>query len=191
MVAREPAHRKVRRRQGPSPRRRCGWLASLLLCSFVIACGERRPAPTVGQPVPDFAVPSLDGTTVQLSDYRGHVVVVNFWATWCPPCVDEMPSLERLQKALGPKGLKILALSVDHSREDILQFKQEHALSLDILHDEGARVARSYQTFKYPETYIVDPSGILVAKVIGPRDWIAPRVIRELVELLKEDPALS
>jgi len=158
---------------------------TLLLVAALAACSEPPPVPTIGQPVPDVVLPDLEGRTVSLSDFRGEVVVLNFWATWCPPCVEEMPSLQKLQQALGDKGLRVLAASVDESLEDVERFRQEYQLSLPILHDRGGKIAHRFSTFKYPETYIVDRDGRLVAKVIGPRDWIAPIVIHDFVELLR------
>ncbi len=162
-------------------------VAALATLALLSACGERIAIPTVGQPVPEVALPDLEGKTVNLSDFRGEVVLLNFWATWCPPCVDEMPSLQKLQKALGEKGLNILAISVDEKLEDIERFRDEFQLDLPILRDSGAKVAHSFATFKFPETYIVGRDGRLMGKVIGPRDWIAPLVIRDFVELLRDD----
>ena len=167
------------------------WRQALLLVAALVslaplsACGEPVVIPTVGQPVPEVTLPDLEGKTVSLADFRGEVVLLNFWATWCPPCVDEMPSLQKLQKALGEKGLNILAISVDENREDIERFRDEFQLDLPILLDSGAKVAHSFATFKFPETYIVGRDGTLVGKVIGPKDWIAPLVIHDFVELLR------
>jgi thiol-disulfide isomerase/thioredoxin len=127
----------------------------------------------------------LEGRIVRLSDFRGEVVVLNFWATWCPPCVDEMPSLEKLHRALGSKGLRVVAVSVDQSLDDIEHFRDKYELTFLILHDDGAKVSHAFFTFKYPETYILDREGILISKVIGPRDWVAPTVIRDLVALVR------
>jgi peroxiredoxin len=154
---------------------------------LLAACLGPPPAPTVGQPCPDFTLPDLRGTPFRLSDHRGKVVLINFWATWCPPCVEEMPSLERLHRALEEKGLVVLAPSVDDSVEAIEAFREEHGLSFTVLHDRGADVSHAYQTFKYPETYVVDRNGILRWKFIGPRDWIAPDLMLDLVDLIKED----
>ena len=84
------------------------WLiATLALLAQLSACGEPVAIPTFGQPVAEIALPDLEGKTVRLSDFRGEVVLVNFWATWCPPCVEEMPSLQKLQEVLGDKGLRV------------------------------------------------------------------------------------
>ena len=85
-----------------------------------------------------------------LDDLRGKVVVLNYWATWCPPCIEEMPSLEKLHEALASKGLAVVAVSVDERFSDIKRFVDERNLTFTILHDEGMKVSRSYQTFKYP-----------------------------------------
>jgi peroxiredoxin len=155
---------------------------------FLLACSgsDGRRTPVVGEPIPNFDLPDLQGETVRLSDHRGEVLLINFWASWCAPCVEEMPSLERLHRALEPKGLRIVAVSVDDDRAVIERFREEHDLSFLILHDEGASVSHTFETFKYPETYIVDREGRLISKVIGARDWITPRIMVDLVGLLKE-----
>jgi peroxiredoxin len=100
-----------------------------------------------------------------------------------------MPSLEKLHRTLGDKGLEVVAVSVDDSLDIIEQFKKEHGLTFTVVHDEGAKVAHRFQTFKFPETYVVDREGRLVWKFIGPRDWIAPSPMLDIVGLLKsEDP---
>ncbi|MGH9321170.1 MAG: peroxiredoxin family protein [Vicinamibacteria bacterium] len=168
---------------------RCGRrLAAILgLSVFSISC-NRDPGPQVGQPVPDFTLPDLEGKEHPLSDYRGKVVVLNFWATWCPPCIDEMPSLQRLHDALAAQGLAVVAISADERFSDIGAFVRKFELTFVILHDAGKKVSRKYQSFKYPETYIVDRDGRLKSKVVGPRDWSSPSVIRDMVELLREEP---
>lgn len=163
-------------------------VAMSLNAALCLSC-KKNPGPRVGQAVPDFVLPDLEGKPHDLADFRGRVVVLNFWATWCPPCIDEMPSLERLHDALDDKGVAVLAVSVDERFSDIEKFVNQYHLTLTVLHDEGKKVSRKYQTFKYPETYILDREGILKSKVVGPRDWSAPTVIRDLVDLAKQEPA--
>lgn len=158
-----------------------------LACLVPASC-NKDPGPQVGKPAPDFELPDLEGRPVKLAELQGKVVVLNFWATWCPPCLDEMPSLERLHVALGSKGVAVVAVSVDERFSDIGEFVDKYRVTFTVLHDEGKKVSRKYQTFKYPETYIIDRAGRLKSKVIGPRDWSAPTVIRDMVELLKEQP---
>ncbi len=147
---------------------------------------KKNPGPLVGDLAPGFTLPDLEGQMHGLDDLRGRVVVLNFWATWCPPCVDEMPSLQKLHQALDAKGLSVVAVSVDERFEDIERFVDNFDLTFTILHDEGMRTARAYQTFKYPETYIIDRDGRVKSKVVGERDWVAPSVIRDLVALVGE-----
>ena len=165
-------------------------LAVFLFLFAIGLCGascNKDPGPQVGEPVPDFELPDLDGRLKRLTELRGQVVVLNYWATWCPPCVDEMPSLEKLHQALADEGLAVVAISVDERFSDIADFVKSYDLTFTILHDNGRKVARTYQAFKYPETYIIDRDGRLKSKVIGPRDWGAPTVIRDLVELLNRN----
>ncbi len=165
-----------------------GFLAIVL---FAFACHENLSVPTVGQPVSEIVLPDLEGGTFRLSEHRGKVVIINFWASWCPPCVDEMPSLERLHRALRDKGLEVVAISVDDSIEVIERFQRENGLSFTMLFDEDAKVAHGFQTFKYPETYIVDKEGRLLSKIVGPRNWITPAIMLEVVGLLKSDKPLA
>lgn len=159
--------------------------------ALVAACQKPPSAPSIGAPIPELELSDLQGRAFHLSDVRGKVLLINFWASWCPPCVEEMPSLERLYRTLQDKGLEVVAVSVDDSPEIIERFRQEHELSFTILHDPGAKVSHRFQTFKYPETYIVDRQGNLVSKIIGPRDWIAPGVLLDIVALLKEGAPAS
>ena len=159
----------------------------LLVIVCATYCGMAPLAPRVGEQVPDFELMDLSDTLHRLSDYRGKVVVVNFWATWCPPCRDELPSLKRLHRALSSKGLEILAVSVDEKVEDVRWMQREFDLDFTILRDNGYRVSRAWRTFKYPETYIIDREGRLHAFEEGPRDWAAPAFIRDFVKLLNEE----
>jgi peroxiredoxin len=163
-------------------------LVSVALASVFVDC-NKDPGPRVGVPAPDFTLPDLDGKPHRLADLRGRVVVLNFWATWCPPCIDEMPSLQRLQQAFADRGVEVVAVSVDERFSDVGAFVRKFHLTFTVLHDDGKKVSRKYQTFKYPETYILDREGRLKSKVIGPRDWASPTVIRDMVELLKNDAA--
>src|SRR5262249_44696802 len=108
-----------------------------------------------GTPAPDFHLPLLAGGESGLSAYRGRPVLLNFWATWCPPCVDEMPSLQRLHKILEPEGLVVLSVSVDESGAALSRFVSEHGVTFPVLRDPGGRgAAASYHTTGYPETFL-------------------------------------
>jgi len=98
-----------------------------------------------------------------------------------------MPSLQRLHQALADRGVAVVAVSVDERFSDVPAFVHKFDLTFSVLSDEGKKVSRKYQTFKYPETYILDREGRLKSKVVGPRDWAAPTVIRDMVDLLKDE----
>ncbi|MGD8242039.1 MAG: TlpA disulfide reductase family protein [Desulfobacterales bacterium] len=139
-----------------------------------------------GAKAPDFTLPGLDGKMVRLADQKGKVVFLNIWATWCPPCVDEMPSMEKLHQQLKGEEFKILAVSIDkNGAEAVLPFMKKHNLSFTALIDSKESLKYKYQTTGVPETFIIDRNGVIVEKVIGPRDWAAPDVIgyfRNLVQ---------
>ncbi|MCJ7512353.1 MAG: TlpA family protein disulfide reductase [Anaerolineales bacterium] len=125
------------------------------------------PAPVVGAPAPDFTLETLDGRSVSLSDYRGQVVLLNFWATWCGPCKLEMPSLERAQQSAGAKGFQVLAVNFDESEADVQGFQDELGLSFPLLLDPGAVVQRLYRVLGYPTSYWIDRDGTVAAVHIG------------------------
>jgi len=140
----------------------------------------------VGQPAPGFTLPGLDGKMVSLSDYRGHVVLVNVWATWCPPCVDEMPSMEKLYRELKGENFEILAVSIDAlGKKAVAPFMKKYSLSFQALMDPDGTIKALYQTTGVPESFIINQEGILIEKVIGPKDWATPPVVGFFRNLLQ------
>ena len=140
-----------------------------------------------GLPAPNFTFAGLDGKLVSLSDYRGHIVLVNVWATWCPPCVDEMPSMERLYKELKGENFEILAVSIDAlGTKVVAPFMKKYNLSFPALMDPGGTIKTLYQTTGVPESFIVNQEGILINKIIGPRDWVTPEIIGFFRDLLQK-----
>jgi peroxiredoxin len=139
------------------------------------ACYSGSRPPRIGSNALDFAV--HDGPTrVTLSQFRGQVVVLNFWATWCPPCIEEMPSLVEMQRRLKDKGVTVLAVSVDVDESAYRQFVKDHNVNLLTVRDPDQKSSALYGTFKFPETYIVDRNGVIRRKFIGAVDWTAPEV---------------
>jgi len=129
----------------------------------------------VGLPAPDFTLSGLDGKTVSLSEYRGKVVLVNIWATWCSPCVDEMPSMEKLYQKLKGKNFEILAVSIDSlGAEVVAPFMKKYKLTFPALTDPEGTIRKTYRATGVPESFIIDKNGILVKKIIGPLDWATP-----------------
>ena len=157
-------------------------LSSLTLISLLLlfACNGGRP-PRIGETAPDFTI--ADGShTVTLSRLRGKPVLLNFWASWCAPCVEEMPSLVQLQKQLGDKAT-VLAVSVDSDDNAYKQFVRDHNIDLLTVRDPKQISNTLYATFKFPETYVIDRSGKILRKFIGPVDWTNPEIVDYLNKL--------
>ena len=141
-----------------------------------------------GVPAPDFTLPGLDGQMVRLADFRGKVVFLNIWATWCPPCVEEMPSMEKLYQQLKTEDFEILAVSMDISgAEAVLPFMKKYKLSFPALTDTEGAIKSLYQTTGVPETFIIDKDGIIIEKAIGPRDWATPGAIHYFRKLIQKN----
>jgi len=136
---------------------------------------------------PNFTFPGLDGKMLSLSDYRGHVVLVNIWATWCPPCVDEMPSMEKLYQELKDENFEILAVSIDAvGTKAVAPFMKKYNLTFPALMDPDGTIKTLYQITGVPESFIINQQGILVEKIVGPRNWSAPEVVRYFRSLIRK-----
>lgn len=141
----------------------------------------------IGLPAPDFTFPGLDGKMVSLSDYRGKVVLVNIWATWCSPCVDEMPSMEKVYQKLEGEDFEILAVSIDSLGPDaVAPFMKKYNLTFPALIDSEGTIRITYRATGVPESFIIDKNGILVKKIIGPLDWANPGVLRYFQVLIQK-----
>jgi peroxiredoxin len=132
--------------------------------------GIHRPAEP--SEAPDFTLMNLEGRPVRLRELRGKLVLVNFWATWCAPCLHEMPSMERLYQTFKQTEFVLLAVSMDRQGAEVAQpFAANLKLTLPILLDPASEVARQYGVRGLPTTYLIDPDGLLIGAVIGARDW--------------------
>ena len=134
------------------------------------ACYSGTRPPRIGSNAPDFTVQDSQAK-VTLSQFRGQVVVLNFWATWCPPCVEEMPSLVEMQRRMKAKGVTVVAVSIDVDESAYRQFVKDHAASLLTVRDPDQKTPSLYGTHGWPETFIIDRSGVMRRKFIGPVDW--------------------
>jgi peroxiredoxin len=140
-----------------------------------------------GLPAPDFTFPGINGKMVSLSDYRGKVVLINIWATWCTPCVDEMPSMEKLYQKLKGEDFEILAVSIDFlGLKVVAPFMKKHKLTFPALIDSAGTIRIAYRTTGIPESFIIDKDGILVKKIIGPLDWAPSEVLRFFHDLIQK-----
>ncbi len=172
--------------------RTVGIVAVVLAVAFgyVYLAENKGYALKKGSETPGLRLPALAGGELDLASQRGKVVVLNFWATWCPPCVAEMPSLERLHRALGPEGLSVVTVSTDEDEAELRRFVSRLALTLPVLKDPGGRLAASaYHTTGYPETFVLDREGRLLEHVVGPAEWDSAERIAGFRRRLEAVPA--
>ncbi|MBW2297682.1 MAG: TlpA family protein disulfide reductase [Deltaproteobacteria bacterium] len=141
-----------------------------------------------GKPAPPFSLPNLDGNMVSLGAYKGKVVFLNIWATWCPPCVEEMPSMEKLFQSLNKEDFEILAVNIDASGlKAVRPFMKKHRLHFPVLIDPKGTIQRLYRTTGIPESIIIDKNGIIVEKIMGARDWGSNEAIRYFQDLIQKN----
>ena len=182
-------------RSRPAVRRRLivilGGLAILVFAFGMVWLQSSKYEPlVVGMTAPNFSLPDLQGKTQRLTDYRGKVVFLNFWATWCKPCKEEMPSMQVLWDNLKNQDFVMLAVSMDRvtTTKDIPSFVETLKLSFPILTDSWGQTDKRYKLMGVPETYIIDQNGVLREKVIGPRDWTRRESIETIVRMLQKQP---
>ena len=145
-------------------------LFDIALLLILSACYSGTRPPRIGSNAPDFTVQDSQAK-VTLSQFRGQVVVLNFWATWCPPCVEEMPSLVEMQRRMKAKGVTVVAVSIDVDESAYRQFVKDLAANLLTVRDPDQKTPSLYGTHGWPETFIIDRSGVMRRKFIGPVDW--------------------
>jgi peroxiredoxin len=168
-------------------------VASVAIAVITLAWRLRDPnAPLdVGRMAPDYAGASLTGDTTRLSDLRGHVVLLNVWATWCRPCLKEMPALQRLHDALAADGFTVLAVSVDNVNfamgdpaQAVRAFVRDHAITFPVLLDPASRIENAFPYHGLPMTYLIGRDGRIRGKYLGPREWDEPEFEAEIRSLL-------
>lgn len=163
------------------------WICAVVLLAVFLGSGcTKREEPAVeGSLAPDFTLNDLSGHQVQLSSLKGKVVLLNFWATWCPPCREEIPSMLRLNQAMQGKAFQMLAVSIDEGGKDaVTSFFKKGGAALPALLDTDGKVAKRYGTTGVPETFVIDTKGVILKKVIGPMDWSSPEVHAALEDLI-------
>jgi cytochrome c biogenesis protein CcmG, thiol:disulfide interchange protein DsbE len=145
-------------------------------------CYSGTRPPHIGTTAPEFTVQDSD-RKVSLQQFRGKIVVLNFWATWCAPCVEEMPSLAQMQQKMKGKGVEVVAISVDINQSAYQNFLKSYKVDLLTVRDPDQKSNNLYGTFKFPETYIIDRRGVLRRKFVGPIDWGQPEIMDYLAKL--------
>ena len=159
--------------------------ASILLITLTVllsGCYRGSRPPRIGTAAPDFTVQDAD-RKVTLSDFHGKVVLLNFWASWCAPCVEEMPSLVQLQQRFQDKGVTVLGISVDVDGDAYHKFLKDYKIDFPTVRDPDQKTSNLYGTFKWPETYIIDRNGIVRRKFIGAVEWSQPEIVDFLSKL--------
>ena len=154
--------------------------AGLLFAVSIVACDRGDHPGQIGQPAPTFSI--TDGqSSIDLAKLRGHVVVLNFWASWCPPCLEELPSLNAMQRELPQ--INVIGVSMDLDKDAYAGFLKRHPTAFVTVDDPEQRANALYSSFRPPETYIIDKAGNIRRKFIGPQDWTSPEIIDFLKKL--------
>ncbi len=157
---------------------------------IIVLSGRKKYEPVVaGKDAIDFTLPDLKGNMRSLKDFRGKVVFLNFWATWCKPCEQEMPSMQALYESLQGRPFEIVAVSVDSEGPEVIEgFIRKYSITFPVLHDRKGSIKERYKTTGVPETFIIDQNGVIAEKVWGPREWTQPASIQTILELVNYGP---
>ena len=153
-----------------------------LLILILSGCQSGSRPPLFGKMAPDFSIQDSDHK-VSLRDFRRKIVVLNFWATWCPPCVEEMPSLVQMDQRMKDKGVAVLGVSIDVDPDAYHRFLKDYKVGFVTVRDPEQKSASLYGTHGWPETYVIDRDGIVRRKFIGPVDWSQPEIVDFLTKL--------
>jgi cytochrome c biogenesis protein CcmG, thiol:disulfide interchange protein DsbE len=156
---------------------------SIVALAFLFWDSTRQHVVTVGDSAPHFEVRTESGLTITPTNFGGKVLVLNFWATWCPPCVEEIPSLEGLHRMMKDSGVVVLGVSMDKNESKYKTFLKRFGVTFPTARDDG-KVPASFGTYRYPETYIIDSSGRVVQKIISNTDFTNESMVRFLKSLL-------
>ena len=157
-----------------------GFLAVVL--GFLTSCYSGSHPARIGSDAPDFTVHDSDHS-VTLSQFRGQVVVLNFWATWCPPCIEETPALVRMQARMKDRGVVVFAVSIDADDTAYHKFLKDYSVNMVTVRDEARKASNLYGTFGWPESYVIDRHGVIRRKFIGAVDWTSPEITDYLGKL--------
>ena len=162
-----------------------GGIALLAVALIWVVSGtlEQRVI-NAGDTAPKFSITTDQGRTVSLDNFGGKILVLNFWATWCEPCIEEIPTLNAFQRTMADQGVVVLGVSVDRNEKLYRRFLDRAHLSFPTALDSEANISASYGTFQFPETYIIDRSGKVVEKLISNQNWMDPELLARVRRLL-------
>jgi peroxiredoxin len=162
-------------------------LGLLVLCftGFLYAIKDsfHQRVVEAGDSAPSFSINTENGRNVSISNFGGKLLVLNFWATWCPPCVEEMPSLNEFARQMSPSGVVVLGVSIDKNETTYKTFIRQMKPAFQVARDPKADISTEYGSFKWPETYVIR-DGKVVLKYIGPKDWTDPKIVNEIKSFL-------
>jgi len=161
-------------------------LITLLLAVFVYVIFDsfHERLVVVGDSAPDFSITADNGRTITTSNFGGKLLVLNFWATWCPPCIEELPSLNAFQRRFANAGVVVLGISVDKDEKLYRDFLAKARVSFLTARDPENKINVEYGTLKFPETYIIDARGKVLRKIISNTDWMSERMLKDVESLL-------
>ncbi|HTR44242.1 MAG TPA: TlpA disulfide reductase family protein [Thermodesulfovibrionales bacterium] len=167
---------------------RTGMRLVLILLTFFLVTAE-SPSPwgvdeLVGKKAPDFTLKDLAGGSVSLSSMKGKAVLVNFWATWCPPCRDELPSLSKLSSIYKSKGLVVFAVATDKRTGDVQSFLAKHSFTFQTLADPDLKTSRMFRVFSMPTSFLIDRNGVVVKRYLGEEEWDSPEIRKDIEKAL-------
>lgn len=176
-------------------KRLTGWTVAVLVGTGLLAhaaLGAKTPLEIMGakpyEPgteAPDFTLQTLEGKKVSLKDLRGRLVFLNFWATWCVPCREEMPAMEKLSQQLAKMPFAMVAVNVKETSREVEAFRKEVGFTYPVLLDPKGEVGLLYGAWGLPNTYLIGPNGDVIGRVIGPRSWSAPEVVQAMKDLIQ------
>ncbi|MCU7948037.1 MAG: TlpA family protein disulfide reductase [Candidatus Thiodiazotropha sp. (ex Cardiolucina cf. quadrata)] len=154
------------------------FLVLISITAYAVAIGVRLyPNP---KPANDFSLPDLTGKIHQITDYRGKAYILNFWATWCAPCIKEMPALERAAEILQEQEILVLTVNSGETRQEIEKFINKTPINLPILLDGNSKVMDKWKVLALPTSYIIDVEGMVVARVVGGQEWDDPSLLTQI-----------
>lgn len=162
-----------------------GLIAVLAVALVWVVSGTLQPRVVkAGDKAPDFKITTDDGRTVTRANFGGKVLVLNFWASWCAPCVNEAPSLEAFERQMGPQGVVVLGVSIDTNEKRYRQFLERFHITFPTARDPEANLSASYGTFLIPETYVIDSTGRVRLKIISDQNWMDPDFVTRVKAML-------